>query len=181
MSWLPNMLNNEDYEDFSHFFDVVKEVFKRDFDPRTLPRFQGRRLALKRHPMTDGLPSTFWHFVTEGAVESERTIELSRCRRIPWPRAILVNSTQVHCWQEVKSTKKGKAKRVLLALPDFSYLFILDDRDDYLLPWTAYPVEYNNQRRRLEKRWKKSTAPPRKDAGAAPNEGNGPVTPSTAW
>jgi len=39
----------------------------------------------------------------------------------------------------------------VLALEDFSYVVILADRGEYVLLWTAYPVEYSSQKRKFEK------------------------------
>jgi len=46
----------------------------------------GKRLGLKRHPMTQNKEATFWHMIQEGSVESERIPDIRRCERIRWPR-----------------------------------------------------------------------------------------------
>ena len=51
------------------------------------------------------------------------------------------------------SAKKGPANRWVVALEDFSYVVILDDRGDYLLPWTAYTVEEEHRRKKLRAEW----------------------------
>ena len=37
--------------------------------------------------------------------------------------------------------------RYVLALPDFSYLVVVADRGEYVLPWTHYVITYPNERR----------------------------------
>ena len=43
--------------------------------------------------------------------------------------------------------------RYLIALPDFSYLVVVADRGDYVLPWTQYPVERMHQRKKYQKEY----------------------------
>lgn len=38
---------------------------------------------------------------------------------------------------------------------DESCLMVLDDCDSFVLPWSAYYVEQQHQRDKLERRWKK--------------------------
>lgn len=50
--------------------------------------------------------------------------------------------------------KRGaKEWRYVLALSDFSYMVIVTDRGEYVLPWTAYYIEYEHQRRKYKKKW----------------------------
>ena len=51
-----------------------------------------------------------------------------------------------------KTERRGEA-RFLLALPDFSYLMVVADRGDYVLPWTQYPVERPHQREKYRKEY----------------------------
>jgi hypothetical protein len=41
----------------------------------------------------------------------------------------------------------------VLALEDFSYVVIVADRGDYVLPWTAYYVEHSHRRNKLRKEY----------------------------
>ena len=47
-------------------------------------------MGLKRHPELEGKSATFWHFVTEGKVEADRTPVRERIERIGWPKAIIL-------------------------------------------------------------------------------------------
>lgn len=51
----------------------------------------------------------------------------------------------VYVW----ANERGRSKRWLIALQDFRYLVVLDDRGTFLLPWTAYPVEFTHSRNKL--------------------------------
>ena len=49
--------------------------------------------------------------------------------------------------------KRGTEDRYILALSDFSYVVVIADRGEFVLPWTAYCVGYNNQKGNMKK-WK---------------------------
>ncbi len=68
-----------------------------------------------------------------------------------WPRAIIdaASTESVKLWKN----KRRNEERIILALSDFSYIVVLADRGDYILLWTAYCVEHEHQRRKLEKEY----------------------------
>ena len=155
--WLPGLLLLGDCRgDWNAYLEAIYDAYRADFHG-TLPAFQGRPLHLKRLPMSDGKDATFWHFIQEGSVEADRTPNLRRCERIRWPRPVIeahAVAERIRLWCEPRSGRGGgKESRWHLALPDFSYLVVLADRNEFLLPWTAYPVEQSHQRRKLQKRW----------------------------
>lgn len=151
--FLPEKIYLHNYaNDWTCFMQAVYEVFKKDFI-ETRPNFRGKRLGLKRHPERDGKSATFWHMTTIGEVESERELALERCQRIPWPRPIIENSTNtaLKVWAE----PIGTSRRIHIWLEVESYLVVLDDRREYILPWTAFYVEKEHQRKKYNKRWQK--------------------------
>ncbi|MBT9555754.1 MAG: hypothetical protein IV100_06975 [Myxococcales bacterium] len=151
LDWLPGLLHFESFDgDWERYIDAVYAVFRRDF-VSSRPAFDGRPLNLKRHPISEGREATFWHFISEGQNEAERVPDLRRCERIAWPRPIIeaVTSGRVLCWPNTR----GREQRFVLAVEDFSYVVILADRGHFLLPWTAYCVERDHQRRKLQKEW----------------------------
>lgn len=178
-SWLPGLIAFSTYDgDWNAYVEAVYAVFHRDFVV-SKPRFPGKRVGLKRYPDPDGKGATFWHMVSEGRVEDERLPVLARCERIAWPRpmidmlaALITGDDRVRCWRQ----DRGRAKRIAIALTDFSYLVVLDDRGDYVLPWTAYPIDRQHQRDKLQREW--SHWRRHQKARAAPWE-DGSVTPAT--
>lgn len=152
-AWLPPLVEF-DWNRYAESIDRAYAVFWADFgDPVTRPAFQTRRLGLKRHPELEGKSATFWHFVTEGSEEATRTPVRERLERIGWPRAMISEAGGVPPRVRVWSTRRGAAVRWLIALEDFSYVVVLDDRQEYLLPWTAYPVVHEHQRQKLRREW----------------------------
>lgn len=149
--WLPPLALFSDFDgDWERYLDALYAWFKQDFID-SKPVFQGRRLGLKRHPMSHGKEATFWHMIQEGKVEEERTPDFRRCERIRWPRPIIERDSDplIKVWRN----KRGREERVCLWLEQENYLVILADRGEYILPWTAYLVERPHQQRKLQKEY----------------------------
>jgi hypothetical protein len=153
--WLPPLVFLEDCDgDWPTYEDVLYRWFRNDFVEST-PQWPGKRVGLKRHPMSRGKEATFWHFIQEGKVEDDRTPDLRRCERIRWPRPIMEafprgvasSNARIRYWRN----RRGTETRFVLALPDFSYVVIVADRGEYVLPWTAYCVEREHQRQKLRR------------------------------
>lgn len=148
-NWLPPLILLRDHQgDWRTYLAAVYAMFKRDFVD-SKPVFQGRRLGLKRLPMAQDKEATFWHMIQEGPVEEERIPDFRRCERICWPRPIIEHDTDpaIKVWRN----QRGKEQRICLWFAQENYLVILADRGDYILPWTAYPVEQPHRQRKLEK------------------------------
>ena len=159
--WLPALVLFEDYEgNWERYLTALYILFRKDF-VESKPSFQGVKLALKRYPVIQGKEATFWHFISEGVDEAERTPDLRRCERIRWPRPIIENESEpvVKIWE---NERRGE-QRICLWLEDQEYLVILAKRGNYILPWTAYMVTHSHQKRKLEQEYVAF-----KMAGAAP-------------
>ena len=151
--WLPPLvLFNDHGGDWETYLDVIYAWFKRDF-VENKPVFQGRRLGLKRHPVTNGKEATFWHMISEGAIEDERIPDLRRCERIRWPKPVIENSEapRVKWWISVKK----REDRIHIWLEDEDYVVVLADRKGYLLPWTAFLVTRGHTREKLRKEYER--------------------------
>lgn len=151
--WLPEQILMQDFGgDWQKFFDAVYEVFHQHFVANK-PEFRGKRLGLKRNPEYDGKSATFWHMTSTGNVESDRIPDMRRCERIRWPKSIIENSTDpaLKVWAE----PQGKNQRIHIWLESEGYLVVLDDRGDYVLPWTAFYIERDHQRSKYQKRWER--------------------------
>lgn len=155
--WLPELMLFSQFDGkWELYLEAVYQAFCDDFI-RSKPAYPGKRFAVKRMPLALDKEATFWHLIQEGKVEEERTPDFRRCERIRWPRPIIeaIASNRVHMWRNDRSGHE----RIVLALLDFSYVVILDDREDYVLLWTAYCVEKEHQRNKLRKEfeaWRES-------------------------
>jgi hypothetical protein len=155
--WLPPLVLLEDSGgNWKNYEEVVYGWFRADF-LKSLPRWPEKRVGLKRLPLSQGKEATFWHFISEGKVEADREIDLRRCERIRWPRPTMEDfpnrrpepGDRIVWW---KNERRGE-ERYLLALPDFSYLMVVADRGEYVLPWTQYHVDREHRREKYRKEY----------------------------
>lgn len=150
---LPDLILMEEYDhNWERYLTAIYSIFESDFVD-SKPIFQGRRLGLKRFPEHQGKSATFWHMTSTGNIEEDRIPDFRRCERIGWPKPIIENDTctQLKVWAE----PKGKNRRIHIWYEDEGYLVVLDDRIDYILPWTAFYVEREHEKRKYLKRWNK--------------------------
>jgi hypothetical protein len=149
--WLPPLM---EFNDFGGSWDVylaaMYAVFRKDF-VTTSPRFRGRTLGLKRHPVIKGKEATFWHLISEGEVEEDRIPDFRRCERIRWPRPLIEHEadSEILVWTEPRGSNDN---RIHIYLTDKRYLVVLADRGSYILPWTAYYIEHENGHRKYLQR-----------------------------
>lgn len=166
-SWPPDGPDYDHYDgDWSRYLSDCYSLYSHDF-LENVPRWpiDGKRFAIKRQPLVDGQCHTFWHIVTEGEDEESRVPVIDRCAKATWPRAILdefavtypnPSSARIVWWLE---QRRGE-DRYHIALADFSYIVVVADRGNYVLLWTAFPIDRDHQRRRrqsaYETYWAKS-------------------------
>jgi len=144
---LPDLIVLEDYNgNFSLYNDAVYAVFKNDF-VKNRPIFQEKKLALKTHPLIENREYTYYHFTHSGNIETERIPDLRRMERIGFPKPMIdcSDSEQLKVWRN----KRGTSDRILILHEAERYLVVLEDRKDYILPWTAYLIEGESRLRRL--------------------------------
>lgn len=144
---LPNIIKLEDFGGrFNDFLEAVYDIFKVDF-VFSKPVFRGKILNLKRFPIVDGKEYTFYHMTHEGDNENERIPDLRRMERIAWPRPLIDNSLHpyIKVWRNIRRGKGGTKKRILILHEIEKYIVILDDRKDYILPWTAFLIKGSSQ------------------------------------
>ena len=91
--WLPALILFTDYKGHSKgqwpaYIDAVYSAYCEDF-VNCRPRFQGQNVYSRFHPAYDDKGATFWHLVSEGKQEEERTPDFRRCERIRWPKPMI--------------------------------------------------------------------------------------------
>ena len=148
---LPDIITLEEFNGvFAEFYEAVYLIFKNDFVV-SKPIYRGKRLRLKKYPYIDGKEYTFYHFTHDGNVEHKRLPNLRRMERIGYPRPMIDSSTDpiLKVWRNKRKNKE----RILIFHEEEKYLVVLEDRHDYILPWTAYYVEYKNRIRKLLKEY----------------------------
>lgn len=159
--WLPPFTNISKFEeDVTEFIDLIYDIFKKDFIENK-PKYKENEIRLKNHPMIDDKEAAFWHLITEGPEEETRSICLERCKRIPWPRPVILNNecSTLKVWKEYRSGRNKAEYRIHLFLENPGYLVVLNIRNGYYVLWTAYPVEKEHRREKLLKRFQASLIP----------------------
>ena len=148
---LPGLVLLADFDgNFPTYIEAVYQIFKTDF-VSSKPVFRGQRIGLKKYPLVDGKEYTFYHFTHSGTDEQHRVPDLRRMERIRFPRPMIEGSK--HPYLKVWKNKRGTKNRFLIYHEAENYVVVLDDRGKYVLPWTAYIVDYPNQKRKLLKEY----------------------------
>lgn len=148
---LPELIEMSDFGgNFHAYLEAVYEIFKNDFI-RNRPIFRGTRLGLKKYPEFEGKEATFWHMTSEGNDEQNRQPDMRRLERIKWP-AFLINHSEHPYLRVWENTRGGKTNILILHIEE-SYVIILRKGNGYLLPWTAYLIEYPSRLRKFLKEY----------------------------
>ncbi|MNL36496.1 hypothetical protein D3C87_1585790 [compost metagenome] len=146
---MPGLITLNDFGgDFSAWYEHIYDCFCEDFLRNPLAEFQGKRMGLKRHPLTDDKEATFYHITHEGQDEQNREPNMRRMERILWVKHLIRNAD--HASLMVWRNKRKNDENILIYHPKEGYLIVLADRGNYILPWTAYLVEYEWKRKKLE-------------------------------
>ena len=147
--WLPQLLEFDG--DWWSFVDSVYARFCDDL-VHSKVTYRGRTVGVRRHPESRGKGYGFWHCVSEGGLEDERTPDLERCKRIGWIRAIIENasSAEVDHW-----TNQRRGEKCHLLWFREEYLVVLAGRAgrqagrEYYLLKTAYLTDRPHTTRKL--------------------------------
>lgn len=149
---LPDLILLATYKGvFADYFEAVYKIFKKDFVD-SKPVFNKKPLRLKSHPYIDGKEYTFYHFTHSGDLENERQPDIRRMERIAWPRPMIDHSENETL--KVWKNKRGNKTRIIIFHEDENYLVILEQRKNYILPWTAYYIDYPNRKEKLLEEYK---------------------------
>ncbi len=152
--WLPPLVKFSDYAaNWDAYLKAVHEFFEQDF-VKNKPKFFGQKVNIKKYPVVNGKEATFWHLISEGKHEAESLPDLRRCERVRWSFSIIENcdhESNIKIWEN--SRKNEIRICIWLSFDSEDYLVVLAKRAGYLLFWTAYPLMYQNTKRKLQKEY----------------------------
>jgi hypothetical protein len=133
---------------WAKYCDTIYAEFRRDF-VTARGQFLGKHVGISKR-MIEGKEAAFWHCISEGKIEEERVPDMRRCERIRWPRGLInaVGTDRVLWWKE----RDGSTCRGYVALPDFSYLVVMEEAATHFLLVTAYAIERSHAQKKLGKR-----------------------------
>lgn len=135
----PPLICLEDFGgDWSAYETALYAVFVKDIITHNL-QFRGVRVGARRMPEHDRKWACFWHLISEGHVEDDRTPDLRRCEHLPLIRWVIENADATQSIDVWEQTRQRERNWVLWY--DEYYLIILAQRGDYLLLKTAFCTE----------------------------------------
>ncbi|MBR3785979.1 MAG: hypothetical protein IKJ77_06215 [Firmicutes bacterium] len=147
---IPDLIYLRDYDgDYQKYEDAAYQLYLTTLGTHYF-EWNGKPIRHKKHPMTKDKSCTFWHITSEGPEEDDRTADLRRFERIAWPGYILSycaqNCEKILVWKN----KRGGKQRILIFCPEINYIVVLDERSDYCLFWTAYPLHGHRKKKLLK-------------------------------
>lgn len=146
--------NNGNWESYKN---ELYGIFHTDF-VTSCPHFRGAKVVLGHQKIEDGKEWVFWHIIQEGKDEQNRLPNFRRCERIRWIRYIIENADtgNVNIWEN----KRDRDTRICLCYGNWEYLVILTKRPTYLILVTAYPIEHEATKKKLQKEYNDYIAKP---------------------
>ena len=154
-AWLSPLLILDGCGGWDALLEAAHQQYLNDFGYAT-PRFRGRPIMLRRTPVEKSKEAAFWHLISEGEKEEDRTPSISRCERLAWVRLMIESASdesRVRVWNAMRPTGRGPKQHWVIALPDFSYVVILRETGNGLLLLSAYPVERGHRRATFERQY----------------------------
>ena len=161
LSWLPPLFGLQECGgDWTAYSERLYCAFRDDF-VHSVPSYGGKRVAVQGQPYPDGRHQVFWHLTSQGEVEADRDMDLRRCERLRWVRALIdkgnAGSDLVCCWTD---RSRGDLRHQI-ALPDFSYLVVLADKGNFNLLITAFCIEREHTQKKHRQHYEASKVPAR--------------------
>ena len=127
--------------------EALYKIFKRDFIDNTL-YYNGKKVDIIHEKFHEGKERSFWHIISEGDKDIDRTPISRRAEVLPWAKPLIEeDGTCIQYKQWVKYHDKTKRNRHYIWCTAIKYMVILEDRGTYFKLITAYPVlDYNVKR-----------------------------------
>lgn len=150
VSWLPKLIEyNPQIDNIDKYIEDIYQIYIEEFINQGI-FFKGEKLALKKMPIRNGKEATFYHIVSEGEDEENRKIDIDRCARIRWPKAILAsNYIGLKIWENKRKNKNN----ILVWFSEIEYLIVIRKNSNIKLLWTAYSVTKEHRKRKLQKEY----------------------------
>jgi hypothetical protein len=136
--------------DWQIYEDKLYEVYLNEIVDAKL-QFKGLKISCQYRPETKNKHFGFWHVISEGNTEEERTPDLRRCERIRWISYLIKNAetdSEISWWEN----KRGSNTHVLIWHEAENFVVILAKRHSYYLLKTAYNAEPHRRKSFLKER-----------------------------
>ena len=154
----PKLTTLKDYNgDYFTYEKIIYDLFSKDFIDKDI-FFRGQKVSHKFMPSHKNMLGTFWHIVSNGSDEDNRTPNLRRYETIEYPAFIIEHCVDKCPTILIWENERKKKKRILIYCTTLRYLVVLDKRSTYLLFWTAYPVDQSHTHKKLLKEYEEYKA-----------------------
>lgn len=168
-TYLPSIIELHDYE--NSWEQYLKAVYLRYLDDIANGPLLFHEKIVFRNDVVDpyGIENTFWHIISEGKNEKERTPDLRRCERVSWIKVLLTgictiaegrNCENYKIWAKVHEKTNKNRWYVWCSAED--YVIVLEERNKYYFLITAFVVKYPDKRNQFEREyqtWIKTKTP----------------------
>ena len=124
--WLPDLMCVDG--EWSKVLEELYQIFRKDIKEGALTLggcpIWWDRVILPSEKYEEG----FWHLITRQEPGEERLFDTRRAERLPWIRAIILNSKDplIKFWEEKRTSRKI---RLYLWLEAFNYVVCLEKRE----------------------------------------------------
>lgn len=141
--------------DWSSYVEAIYQVYVESVANAGLT-FNGVKVTCQFRPESQGKHFGFWHVISEGEIEYDRTPDFRRCERITWI-AYLISSVGTDAditWWE---NKRGTNTHVVIWHEAENFVVILAARNGYYLLKSAYCPESHRAKTFVKERdnyWK---------------------------
>jgi hypothetical protein len=135
------ILFNDFGGDWAAYEEALDKIFRSEIAYSLT--FRGDKVNCRRTPEEGGRWAAFWHLVSEGKIEDDRTPDLRRCERLAWVPWVISNwnqSEDIEWWENTR----GSEVSVLLWYQE-AYLVILAKRNGYWLLKSAYVTNQSHR------------------------------------
>lgn len=162
--WLPPLITLKEYDgNWWAYIEACYERYCQDFIKcEEYPSFKGKVVWRDNRITDNGWEETFRHIVY-GSKKNKIAQDISRLEKIRWVRPIIKagNDDTIPWWRNVRPSgrQRGPQERLVIALPDFTYKVIMNERHDNFILFDAYTCygyeivrmkqEYDEWRNRL--------------------------------
>ena len=99
--------------------------------------FKELPISCQYRPESQGKHFGFWHVISEGEIEDDRTPDFRRCERITWIAYLIVNAesdANISWWEN----KRGSNTHVVIWHETENFVVILAARNGYYMLKSAY-------------------------------------------
>jgi len=131
-------------QDWDSYLKALYQIY---MDSVVNGRLSFRNLPVRTRfePATKGMGYSFWHTITEGEKEAERTVVFEICERIRWIAWFVRNAEtcpDLKWWMN----KRDTSTHVVIWHEKEKFAVVLAKRADYYVLKTAYVVKPNRAR-----------------------------------